>query len=327
MTLAPQNDWNTKWYDTKSTGGYFVREDAQFRNWITSDGSPGPSGIGGFEAEVGRYHLYVSLACPWAHRTLIYRRLKGLEEMISISIVNAYMGEKGWTFEPGPGVIVDNVNHVHYLYEIYRLADPEYSRHGTVPILWDKKRHTIVSNESSEIIRMFNYAFNHLGANDIDFYPEHLRDEINALNDLIYPNINNGVYKAGFATTQEAYEEAAWNLFNVLDKLELRLSNQRYLTGSTITEADWRLFPTLVRFDTVYVGHFKCNLKRLQDYPNLWAYTRDLYQVPGIAETIDLAYNKAHYYGSHEAVNPTRIVPIGPEIDFTTPHNREQLSD
>jgi len=327
VTTAVQKDWKQEWYDTKSTGGRFVRQESQFRNWITPDGSPGPSGKGGFKAEVDRYHLYVSLACPWAHRTLIYRKLKGLEEMISISIVNAFMGEEGWTFEPGPGVIVDDVNHVHYLYELYRMSDPEYCKRGTVPILWDKKQNTMVSNESPEIIRMFNYAFNHLGATDIDFYPKQLRKEINELNELIYTNINNGVYRAGFATTQEAYEEAAWDIFNTLDKLEQLLENRRYLTGNTITEADWRLFPTLVRFDSVYVGHFKCNLKRVQDYPNLWGYTRDLYQQPGISDTVDLAYNKTHYYGSHDSVNPTRIVPIGPEIDFTTAHNREHLSD
>ena len=325
MNTSSQENWKFDWYDTDSTGGRFVREDSKFRNWITMDGSPGPSGTGGFEAEIDRYHLYVSLACPWAHRTLIYRKLKGLENMISISIVNAFMGDKGWTFEPGPGVIPDNVNHVHYLYEIYRLADPEYSMRGTVPVLWDKKKNTIVSNESSEIIRMFNVAFNHLGANEVDFYPESFRNEINELNELVYPNINNGVYRAGFATTQEAYEEAARDVFNTLDILEARLEKQRYLTGNLITEADWRLFPTLVRFDPIYFGHFKCNLKRLMDYPNLWGYTRDLYQQPGISDTIDMEYNKIHYYGSHETVNPTGIVPIGPEIDFMLPHNREQL--
>lgn len=326
VTSVVKKDWKMEWYDTKSTGGRFVRQESQFRNWITPDGSPGPTGTSGYKAETDRYHLYASLACPWAHRALIYRKLKGLEDMISISIVNAFMGEDGWTFEPGPGVIVDEVNHVHYLYELYRQADPHYSKRGTVPILWDKKQRTIVSNESSEIIRMFNYAFDHLGATDVDFYPKHLRKEINKLNDLIYPNINNGVYKAGFATTQDAYEEAAWDVFNALDILEARLEKNRYLIGNTITEADWRLFPTLVRFDSVYVCHFKCNWKRLVDYPNLWGYTRDLYQIPGIAETIDLSYNKVHYYGSHEMINPARIVSIGPDIDFTTPHNRERLS-
>lgn len=325
MTSAIQEGRKMEWYNTRSTGGRFVRQESQFRNWVTPDGSAGPSGEGGFKAETNRYHLYVSLACPWAHRALIYRKLKGLTEMISLSVVNAFMCEKGWTFEPGPGVIVDDVNHVHYLSELYHLADPDYSKRGTVPILWDKNQRTIVSNESSEIIRMFNYAFNHLGATDVDFYPEQLREEINKLNDFIYPNINNGVYKAGFATTQEAYEEAVWDVFNALDMLEARLENQRYLTGSTITEADWRLFPTLVRFDCVYVGHFKCNWKRIQDYPNLWAYTRDLYQIPGIAETVDFDYNKIHYYGSHDSVNPTRIVPIGPQIDFMTAPNREHL--
>ena len=325
MKTSSHKNWKFDWYDTYSTGGRFVREDSLFRNWITADGSPGPSGCGGFEAETDRYHLYVSLACPWAHRTLIYRKLKGLEGMISISIVNAFMGDKGWTFEPGQGVIPDDVNHVHYLYEIYRLVDPEYSKRGTVPVLWDKKRNTIVSNESSEIIRMFNYSFNHLGAKEIDFYPEFLRKEINKLNDLIYPNINNGVYRAGFATTQEAYDEAARDVFNALDTLESMLGKNRYLTGDTITEADWRLFPTLVRFDAIYFSHFKCNLKRLVDYPCLWGYTRDLYQQPGISDTIDMEYNKAHYYGSHETINPTRIIPVGPVIDFTSPHNREQL--
>ena len=325
MSSATKVDWKQKWYDTKSTGGRFVRQESQFRNWITPDGSPGPSGAGGFEAEADRYHLYVSHACPWAHRTLIYRTLKGLEQIISISVVNAFMGEEGWTFEAGPGVIADDVNHVYYLYELYRLVDTDYSKRGTVPILWDKKLSTIVSNESSEIIRMFNTAFNHIGATEDDFYPESLRAEIDELNDLIYPNLNNGVYRAGFATTQQAYEEAVWDVFNTLDILEKRLEKQRYLTGSKITEADWRLFPTLVRFDPVYVSHFKCNWKRLINYPNLWAYTRDLYQRPGIAESVDFEYNKAHYYGSHKTVNPTGIIPIGPEIDFTEPHGRDRL--
>ncbi|MFQ5660875.1 MAG: glutathione S-transferase family protein [Gammaproteobacteria bacterium] len=325
--IMVEGQWHSEWYDTESTGGRFVRQESQFRNWITADGSPGPSGSGGFKAEADRYHLYVSLACPWAHRTLILRKLKGLEAFISLSVVNAFMGSQGWTFEPGHGVIPDCVNHVAYLHQIYTMADANYSGRVTVPTLWDKQKQTIVSNESSEIIRMFNSAFNHLGVPDTDFYPPELRAEIDELNAFIYPNINNGVYRAGFATTQEAYEEAFWDLFNALDTLEERLASRRYLTGDQITEADWRLFPTLVRFDPVYVGHFKCNKKRIVDYPNLWGYVRDLYQVPGIAGTVDIAYNKQHYYGSHETVNPTRIVPVGPDIDFTTPHGREKLSN
>ena len=318
-----QTDWKQDWYDTQSTGGRFVRQDSLFRNWITHDGLPGPSGAGGFKAEANRYHLYISLACPWAHRTLIYRRLKGLEDMIPLSVVNDFMGDKGWTFEPGPGVIADDVNQVYYLYELYLMADPDYSGRATVPVLWDRKQQTIVSNESSEIIRMFNSAFDLIGADKGDYYPSALRDEIDELNDLIYPTVNDGVYRAGFATTQEAYEEAVRAIFNTLDLLEQRLEKQRYLTGDTITEADWRLFTTLVRFDPVYVTHFKCNWKRLVDYQNLWAYTRDLYQQPGIAETIDFDYNKRHYYGSHKTINPAGIIPVGPEIDFNTPHNRD----
>ena len=315
-----------KWIDTESTGGRFVRQDSSFRNWITPDGSPGPSGQGGFAAEPDRYHLYISAACPWAHRTLIFRKLKGLEKMISLSAVNSYMGPEGWSFDPGPGVIADEINHARYIMEIYKKADPDYPDRATVPVLWDKKQATIVSNESAEIIRMFNSAFDQLGAVEVDFYPEPLRKEIDELNAIIYSKVNNGVYLAGFATTQEAYEEAARDVFAALDELETRLNKQRFLTGNQITEADWRLFTTLVRFDAVYHGHFKCNWKRLMDYPNLWGYTRDLYQHPGIAETVDIDYIKTHYYGSHETVNPTRIIPIGPLLDFTTPHGREILS-
>ena len=322
MTSVVKKDW----YNTVSTGGRFVRQESGFRHWITPDGAPGPSGQGGFAAEPGRYHLYISPACPWAHRTLIFRKLKGLEEMISLSSVNSYLGAEGWTFDPGPGVIADEINHARYLMEIYKLADPDYSDRATVPVLWDKKQHTIVSNESAEIIRMFNSAFDHLGATDIDFYPEVLRKEIDELNAVIYPNVNNGVYRAGFATTQEAYEEAVHDVFDTLEKLEKRLNEQRYLTGNRITEADWRLFTTLVRFDPVYHGHFKCNWKRLVDYSNLWAYTRDLYQCPGIAETVDIDHIKAHYYGSHETLNPTGIIPVGPLLDFAAPHGREKLS-
>lgn len=328
-TQKSSTQWENEWYDTKASDGRFVRSDALFRNWITADGSPGPTGIGGFEAAAGRYHIYVSMACPWAHRTLIYRKLKTLEDMISISITRPYMGPLSWSFEPEQGRIFykegDEDEYVEYLYELYRLVDPEYSNRATVPVLWDKQRQTIVSNESSEIVRMLNTEFNQLGASELDFYPENLRREIDELNEFIYPNLNNGVYKAGFATSQEAYEEAVWPIFDTLDKLEKRLSKQRYLTGNQFTEADIRLFPTLVRFDSVYVSHFKCSLRRIVDYPNLWGYTRDIYQIPGIADTVDMEYNKQHYYGSHESVNPTLIIPIGPELDFTAPHGREKL--
>jgi putative glutathione S-transferase len=325
MGMLVDGKWHDVWYDTKESKGRFVRSEAQFRNWITTDGSAGPSGKGGFKAEPDRYHLYISLACPWAHRTLIYRKLKGLESMISLSAVNSYMGSEGWTFEPGPGVIPDPINNAKRIYEVYLAADPNYSGRATVPIVWDKHRDTIVSNESKEIIRMFNSAFNDVGANDIDFYPEAHRAEIDELNDYIYPNLNNGVYMSGFATTQEAYEEAVTKVFEALDMLEERLTTRRYLCGSQITEADWRLFTTLIRFDPVYVGHFKCNRKRLFDYPNLWGYVCDLYQQPGIAETVDTEYNKRHYYGSHESINPHRIVPVGPDVDYSAPHDRARL--
>ena len=314
--------WHDVWYDTRSTGGRFKRAAAGFRNWVTPDGSPGPSGDGGFKAEPGRYHLYISLACPWAHRTLIFRRLKGLEEMIGLSAVNAFNGSEGWTFEAGPGVIPDTVNDAQRLHEIYTKADATYSGRVTVPVLWDKERQTIVNNESAEIIRMFNSAFDQAGAAPGDFYPAPLRDEIDALNDLIYPNVNNGVYRAGFATTQDAYNEAVADVFAALDQLEARLATRRYLTGEQITEADWRLFTTLIRFDAVYHGHFKCNVRQLQSYPNLWGYLRDLYQQPGIAETVDIDYIKDHYYRSHTSINPTGIVPKGPALDFSSPHER-----
>ncbi len=325
MGLLVDGKWQNEWYDTKSSGGRFERKAPSFRNWVTKDGSTGPSGMGGFKAEPNRYHLYVSLACPWAHRTIIYRKLKGLEGMISMSVVNAFMGDEGWTFAPGEGVVADPILNATNVHEIYTAAQADYTGRVTVPILWDKKNHTIVSNESSEIIRMFNSAFDDVGAIPGDFSPPDLLAEIDELNAFIYPNINNGVYRAGFATTQAAYDEAVVEVFNALDTLETRLENRRYLTGNTITEADWRLFTTLVRFDAVYVGHFKCNLRRIVDYPNLWAYLRDLYQVPGIADTVAMDYIKTHYYGSHETINPTRIVPIGPYIDFNAPHGREQL--
>lgn len=325
MGLLVDGQWQDVWYDTKATKGRFVRTEAQFRNWVTPDGSAGPSGKGGFKAEPGRYHLYVSLACPWAHRTLIMRKLKGLEPLIDISAVNTYMGAEGWTFRPGPGVIPDNINGVLRLYELYTLANPKYSGRATVPVLWDKKLHTIVSNESAEILRMLNSAFDEVGGNDLDFYPPALREEIDELNAFIYPNVNNGVYRAGFATTQEAYEEAVLALFEALDSLEARLKARRYLTGSRITEADWRLFTTLLRFDQVYVMHFKCNKRRIVDYPNLWGYLRDLYQVPGIADTVHIDFMKAHYFCSHANINPTGIIPIGPQLDYSTPHGRERL--
>ena len=325
MGLLQEGKWVDQWYDTKSSGGRFVRKAPQFRNWITADGSPGPSGEGGFQAEAGRYHLYVSHACPWAHRTMIFRCLKGLEDMISVSVVHWYMAENGWTFQEGEGVIADSINNSQFMYQVYTSAKPDYSGRVTVPVLWDKQSNTIVSNESPEIIRMFNSAFDGIGATPGDFYPEPLRDEIDALNDRIYDTVNNGVYKSGFATTQEAYEEAVGPLFETLDWLEERLKSQRYLTGPAITEADWRLFTTLVRFDPVYVGHFKCNIRRIADYPNLSGYVRDLYQQPGVAETVHMDHIKSHYYASHESVNPTRIVPVGPNVDFSAPHNRADL--
>ncbi|MCG3878474.1 glutathione S-transferase family protein [Psychrobacter sp. Ps6] len=325
MGLLVDGKWQDKWYDTEENGGRFEREDAGFRNWVTVDGSAGPTGVGGFKAESDRYHLYVSLACPWAHRTLVYRKLKGLEQIIPISVVHPFMGEHGWTFAEGEGVIADPLIHADYAYELYIKAKPNYTGRVTVPILWDKKTNTIVSNESSEIIRMFNSAFDEVGALAGDFSPASLLPEIDDINAFVYTTINNGVYKAGFSTTQEAYEEAVIELFAALDTLEARLADKRYLTGSTITEADWRLFTTLVRFDAVYVGHFKCNLRRIIDYPNLWGYLRDLYQVPGIAETVNMEHIKQHYYTSHANINPTRIIPIGPAIDFTTAHHRDQL--
>jgi len=302
-----------------------VRKDASFRNWVTADGTAGPSGSDGFKAEAGRYHLYVSLACPWAHRTLILRALKGLTEMVSVSVVNWLMLEKGWTFADGPGVVPDSVNHAQVLHEVYTKADPAYSGRVTVPVLWDKQRRTIVNNESSEIIRMFNGAFDGLGATPGDYYPVALRTEIDAVNARIYDTLNNGVYKAGFATTQQAYEEAIAPLFETLDWLEARLADRRYLMGNRLTEADIRLFTTLIRFDAVYVGHFRCNIRRIVDYPQLAAYTRDLYQQPGVAGTVNMDHIKRHYYQSHRTINPNGIVPVGPWLDFTLPHGRERL--
>ncbi len=317
--------WYPNGYETESKKGDFVRKASSFRHWITKDGQAGPTGDAGFKAEPYRYHLYVSLACPWAHRTLIYRALKGLEEMISISVVNPLMEKDGWSFLSDDGVIPDPFYQARFLHHIYTQADPDYTGNVTVPILWDKKTHTIVSNESADIIRMFNDAFDDVGAAKVDFYPLEKQPQINEINDFIYPTINNGVYRAGFATTQEAYTLAVTELFDALDTVEKTLSQQRYLTGSEITEADWRLFTTLVRFDPVYVGHFKCNLQRIVDYPNLWGYVRDLYQVPKIAETVNMTHIKAHYYRSHNNINPTGIVPKGPNLDFLIPHNRDTL--
>lgn len=327
MGLLVDGVWHDNWYDTGSTGGRFERSAAQFRNWVTADGAPGPSGRGGFEAESGRYRLYVSLACPWAHRTLIFRALKKLESHVSLSVVHWHMAENGWTFAPGDGVIPDPVVGAQYMHQVYTAADPKYSGRVTVPVLWDTRRKTIVSNESPEIIRMFNGAFDALPGVDasLDLYPKDLRAEIDAVNARVYATVNNGVYRAGFATTQEAYEEAARELFASLDWLEDRLSRQRYVAGNRITEADWRLFTTLLRFDPVYHGHFKCNLRRLVYYPNLWSYTRELYQVPGVAPTVRLDHIKRHYWGSHRNINPTGIVPLGPAIDFAAPHDRARL--
>ncbi len=294
MGLLVDGEWHDVWYDTKASKGRFVRSESQFRNWVTPDGAAGPSGRGGFRAEPGRYHLYVGYACPWAHRTLIMRKLKGLDALIDVSAVNSYMGADGWTFTPGPETIADSVNHVGKLYELYTIADPKYSGRSTIPILWDKHERTIVSNESAEIVRMLNSAFDGVGANHNDYYPAELRGEIDELNAYIYPNINNGVYRAGFATTQEAYEEAATGVFAALDRLEGRLATRRYLTGPRLTEADIRLFTTLIRFDPVYHGHFKCNLRRIVDYPNLWGFLRDVYQTPGVAETVHVNFIKRH---------------------------------
>ncbi len=325
MGLLVDGVWQDTWYDTKSTGGKFVRKDARFRNWVTADGSAGPSGKAGFKAEAGRYHLYISHACPWAHRTLIFRRLKGLEDLISLSVVDPDMMDKGWSFSDAPGTIPDSIHGAKHMFEVYTKADPTFTGRVTVPVLWDKSQSTIASNESSEIIRMFNSAFDNLTGNNADYYPQDLRADIDAVNDRIYNTVNNGVYKCGFATTQEAYETAFVELFDTLDVLEDRLSGQRYLVGDRVTEADWRLFTTLVRFDPVYFGHFKCNKRRIADYPNLSNYLRDLYQMPGIAGLTHMDHIKRHYFYSHESINPTRIVPLGPEIDLDAPHDRARF--
>ena len=306
--------------------GEFIRATSSFRNWITKDGNAGPTGDGDFAAEPDRYHLYISHACPWAHRTMIFRALKGLEDMISVSVVHPLMPAESWIFGEYPGATEDHVNHAHYLYENYQKVDPDFDGLVTVPLLWDKKRQTIVNNESADIIRMLNSAFDDFSHSTLDYYPESQREEIDAINDIVYNDVNNGVYKAGFATIQPAYEKAFDQLFNTLDFLEEKLWKQRYLVGTQITEADWRLFTTLVRFDAVYYNHFKTNKKRLMDYPNLWAYTRELYQVPGVAETVNMDHIKHHYFASHSSINPTGVVPKGPEIDFMVAHGREKMS-
>jgi len=305
---------------SRTTNGRFIRPTTAYHNAVTADSTSY------FPAEAGRYHLYISLACPWAHRTLIFRSLKKLDGVISLSVTAPLYGKTGWEFDPAQGGTLDAANDRKTLAEIYLITDPHYTGRVSVPVLWDKKRRTIVNNESSEIIRMLNSAFEAFTDVHTDYYPEALRDEIDRINDLVYPTVNNGVYRAGFATSQEAYEEAARGIFSTLDQLEELLSRQRYLAGKAITEADWRLFTTLVRFDAVYYSHFKCNLRRIVDYPNLWNYLRDLYQMPGIAATVSLDHIKRHYYGSQLKVNPTGIVPIGPLIDFTAPHDRGRFA-
>jgi glutathionyl-hydroquinone reductase len=319
--------WRSEATFATDQGGHFVRSDSALRNWVTPDGAPGPSGTGGFAAEPGRYHLYVSLACPWAHRTLIFRTLKRLEDVVSVAVPDPFMGDSGWAFAAPDGSLTggstqDDLNGARYLYEIYLKNDPSYTGRVTVPVLWDKRQSMIVNNESSEIIRMLNSAFDKWGDATLDLYPAELRVTIDQVNALVYPNVNNGVYRCGFARSQAAYNEAFDVLFAALDELEARLSCRRYLAGTRVTEADWRLFTTLVRFDSVYYGHFKCNRQRLVDFPNLWGYTRELYQWPGVAETVNLAQIKRHYYACHVSINPTRIVPKGPELDFAAPHDR-----
>jgi len=318
--------WAPVWYDTKTTQGEFDRMESVFRNWITVGGQAGSTGLSGFKAEANRYHLYVSLACPWAHRVLMMRKLKGLEEMISVSVVNSYMNvQEGWTFHAGAGVVEDFINHKTLLHEIYSLAKPDFTGVVSVPLLWDIKKQTAVNNESSEIIRMLNSEFDHLEAKPGNYYPAALQTQIDEINDFVYDNINNGVYRAGFATQQAPYEQAVIKLFNALDVCEERLSTQRYLVGNQFTEADIRLFTTLIRFDAVYYGHFKCNLKRLIDYPNLFNYVLDIFQHENMAETVDLDYTKACYYGSLDTINPSGITPLGPTQDFNQTHNRNQL--
>ena len=316
MGYLINGEWHNKRRDTEAKDGSFVRPDAKLRNWITATGEPGPSGDGGFKAEAGRYHLYIADSCPWAHRTMIFRHLKGLEDMISVSVVNAISGANGWTFDAGHGVVPDPEFGAAFLYEVYQRSDSTYTGLVTVPTLWDKAQKKLVSNESSEIIRMFNSAFDDIGALKGDYYPKELRPEVDEVNELVYAAINDGVYRVGFATSQQAYEEAYRKLFGALDQLEERLESHTYVVGEQLTEADWRLFTTLVRFDYVYYGAFRCNKRRIVDYPNLWRFIRQLYQMPGIADTIDAWSIKAHYYASDKLLRQTRIVPLGPDISF-----------
>jgi putative glutathione S-transferase len=323
MGLLVDGVWQDRWYDTDSTGGSFKRQESKFRNWVTADGAPGPSGTGGFKAESGRYHLYVSYACPWAHRTLIFRLLKELQDHISISAVHPDMLQDGWTFEKDDkGATGDTLFGSAFARDLYTRVDSRFTGRVTVPILWDKETDTIVSNESSEIIRMFNNAFDGITGNRDDYWPEDMRDAIAPVNDRIYDTVNNGVYKSGFATSQAAYDAAVVPLFETLDWIEDRLSTRRYLMGDALTEADWRLFTTLVRFDPVYHLHFKCNRRRIIDYPNIWAYTRELYQTPGVSGTVNFDHIVRHYHYSHESINPHRIIPINPVLDFDAPHHR-----
>ena len=328
MGLLVNGEWVDQWYDTKKHGGEFVRESAQLRDWV---GEPADSGsvLEGeaqrYPAEADRYHLYISLACPWAHRVLIMRQLKGLEPLIGVSHVSPLMLDKGWSYHQDEGSSGDPINHVEFHHQLYTMTDPQYTGRVTVPVLWDKQRNAIVNNESAELLRIFNHAFDELTGNTLDFYPSDLRDVIDEVNADVYDHINNGVYKSGFATEQKVYEKHVTALFDALERMEKRLGEQRYLAGEWLTEADIRLFTTLVRFDAVYYGHFKCNFKRIEDYPNLSNYVRELYQWPGIADTVNLDHIKRHYYYSHDTINPTRIVPAGPALDFQRPHDRERL--
>jgi putative glutathione S-transferase len=316
MGYLSKGEWREGWYDTSKTAGEFIRADSQFRDAITANGASN------HPAEAGRYHLYVSLACPWAHRTIIYRKLKQLESVISMSVVDPVVTEGGWAFRDG---FTDTVNGFAFLREAYLRTQPDYSGRVTVPVLWDKQTRRIVNNESAEIIRMLNSEFNAFTPVKTDFYPAALRQEIDDINAFVYERINNGVYKAGFAGSQRVYESAVTRLFAAIDEIEIRLGQSRYLVGDALTEADWRLFTTLIRFDAVYVTHFKCNLRYIEDYPNLSNYLRDLYQVPGIAETVDFDHIKRHYFMSHRHLNPSGLVPKGPLLDFSTAHNRERL--
>ncbi len=323
MGFLRDGEWRGDGEAFADTDGQFKRAETRFRDWVTADCVPGPQALRAFPAESGRYHLYVSLACPWAHRTLIFLELKGLAPHVSVDVVHPLMGPGGWSFATDAvGASGDRLFGAELLREIYLRADPRASGRVTVPVLWDRATGTIVSNESSEIIRMFNTAFDAITGNADDYWPEELRPEIEAVNARVYRGLNNGVYRAGFATTQAAYAEAAGEVFATLDWLEVRLSDRRWLLGERLTEADWRLAPTLFRFDPVYHGHFKCNRRRLLDYPNLWAYARALYQRPGIAATVDFGHITQHYYASHRSINPSGVVPLGPELDWTAPHGR-----